>query len=275
MLVLGVGAGAHGARAILTYPGSPHRPPVASRTIRRIRGETLVGAIDAGLDAIHGVAARLSLPVHYSAIAYRQNSDAETLSRYDDPRHGALVPETAAQLRYLRFTGEVPAHGATVLCDIGSTGTTVTVVDLKSTTPILSKRTSTFCGDDFDHLVRRHLFENGVRTSVDASRSIKEQLSTRGVVSVGQRDRARHVMTRRDFDGLIAGSVRYAGMVIEQAIELSGVRPGSLVLLGGGANISSIGAALEQHTRIRTVTPVLPELVSARGAALLSVDQQG
>lgn len=276
MLVVGVGAGAHGARAILTYLDSPHRAPIASRTVRRQRGQTLASTIAAGVSALHTTASKLAVPVAYSAIAYRQTEDADALSTRRDPRPSWLVHETAAQLRYLRFTGTVPSHGATVLCDLGSTGMTVSVLDLSAGATVASRRTSTFCGDDLDHLVRRHLAENGVRTDVDASRSIKEQLTGSGVVNAhGADGTGQHVFTRRDFEGIISGPVRYATMVVEQTIALSGAKPASIVLLGGGANVASIGAAFEKRLGLRTLVPGRPELVSARGAALLSVDQQG
>lgn len=276
MLVVGVAAGAHGARAILTYSGSPHRAPVASRTIRRRRGESLVSTISDGVSALHAVASKLSVPVRRSAIAYRLIEDADAITAHHDPRTSALVHETAAQLRYLRFTGTVPKHGSTVLCDMGSTGMTVSVVDLAEGATITSTRTATFCGDDLDHLVRRHLAANGVRTDVDSSRSMKERLSAGGVVTAHDIEGSRHhVFTRKDFQDIIAGSVRYATMVVDQTIEVSGVTPTSIVLLGGGANVSSIGASFERHIKLRTHVPERPELVSARGAALLSVDQQG
>ncbi|MDJ0395714.1 hypothetical protein QMK17_20545 [Rhodococcus sp. G-MC3] len=275
MLVVGVGAGAHGARAILTYVDSPHRAPVASRTIRRNPGQTLASTISDGVAALHSVASRLSVPVHYSAIAYRLAEDADAISAHRHSTASHLVPETAAQLRYLRFTGTVPAHGSTVLCDLGSTGMTVSVVDLATGATVASRRTATFCGDDLDHLVRRHLATNGVRLDVDSSRSIKERLSEDGVVNAHDGNSENHVFTRGDFDSIIAGPVRYATMVVEQTIELSSAKPASVVLLGGGANVSSIGSAFERRLRLKTLVPQKPELVSARGAALLSVDQQG
>ncbi|WP_230594220.1 hypothetical protein [Rhodococcoides fascians] len=271
MLVVGVGAGAHGARAILTYLDSPHRAPVASRTVRRRRGQSLVSTISDGVSALHSIAAKLSLPVQYSAIAYRLAEEADAISAHRDPRYAQLVHETAAQLRYLRFTGTVPAHGSTVLCDLGSTGMTVSVLDLAAGRTVAARRTETFCGDDLDHLVRRHLADHGVRTDIDSSRALKERLSDGGVVSAHDPDGAgHHVLTRGDFDDIIAGPVRYATMVVEQTIELSGTKPASIVLLGGGANVTSIGAAFEKRLRLRTVVPQRPELVSARGAALLS-----
>lgn len=271
MLVVGVGAGAHGARAILTYLDSPHRAPVASRTVRRRRGQSLVSTISDGVSALHTIAAKLSLPVQHSAIAYRLAEEADAISAHRDPRYAQLVHETAAQLRYLRFTGTVPAHGSTVLCDLGSTGMTVSVLDLAAGHTVAARRTETFCGDDLDHLVRRHLADHGVRTDIDSSRALKERLSDGGVVNARDRDGAgHHVLTRGDFDDIIAGPVRYATMVVEQTIELSGTEPASIVLLGGGANVTSIGAAFEKRLRLRTVVPQRPELVSARGAALLS-----
>lgn len=275
MLVLGVGAGAHGARAILTYLDSPHRAPVASRTIRRRRGQSLASTISDSVSALHSVASRLAVPVQYSAIAYRLAEDADAISAHRQSTSSQLVPETAAQLRYLRFTGTVPSHGSTVLCDIGSTGMTVSVLDLAAGATVASRRTATFCGDDLDHLVRRHLASNGVRTDIDSSRTLKERLSDGGVVNAHDLDGGNHVFTRSDFDGIIAGPVRYATMVVEQTIELSGTKPASIVLLGGGANVTSIGAAFERRLGLKTLVPQRPELVSARGAALLSVDRQG
>ncbi|WP_245819973.1 hypothetical protein [Rhodococcoides yunnanense] len=276
MLVVGVGAGAHGARAILTYLDSPHRAPVASRTVRRRHGQTLASTIADGVSALHSIASKLAVPVRHSAIAYRLSEDADAITAHRSPRPSALVHETAAQLRYLRFTGTVPNHGSAVLCDMGSTGMTVSVVDLAEGSTIVSRRTSTYCGDDLDHLVRRHLASNGVRTDVDSSRSMKEKLSVGGVVTAhGTDGEGRHVFTRKDFEDIIAGPVRYATMVVDQTIAMSGATPSTIVLVGGGANVSSIGASFERHIELRTQVPEHPELVSARGAALLSADQQG
>lgn len=80
MLVLGVGAGAHGARAILTYLDSPHRTPIVSRTVRRAPGQSLATTIATGVDAIHSIAATMSLPVQFSAIAYRVATDPGTVA---------------------------------------------------------------------------------------------------------------------------------------------------------------------------------------------------
>jgi molecular chaperone HscA len=54
---------------------------------------------------------------------------------------------------------------------------------------------------------------------------------------------------------------------------LSGARPQSIVVVGGGANITSIARSLELRTGLTTLVPTMPELVSARGAALLSPDR--
>ncbi|WP_141136475.1 rod shape-determining protein [Rhodococcoides kyotonense] len=276
VLVVGVGAGAHGARAILTYLDSPHRAPIASRTVRRRAGQSLVSAVSDGVSALHSVASKLALQVGHSAIAYRVSEDADAITAHGDARPSALVHETDAQLRYLRFTGTVPNHGSTVVCDMGSTGMTASVVDLAGGETVTARRTSTFCGDDLDHLIRRHLASNGVRIGVDRSRLLKEQLGIGGVVNAHNADGpGHHVLTRKDFEDMIAGPVRYATMVVDQTIELSGVKPSSIVLVGGGANVSSIGASFERHIGLRTHVPDRPELVSARGAALLSVDQQG
>lgn len=272
MLVVGVGAGAHGARAILTYLDSPHRAPIATRTVRRRRGQSLVSTVSDGVSALHAIASKLALQVRHSAIAYRVSEDADAITSHRDAAASALVHETAAQLRYLRFTGMVPNHGSTVVCDMGSTGMTVSVVDLAGSDTLRSTRTSTFCGDDLDHLVRRHLSSNKIRVDVDRSRLLKEQLSTGGVVNAQNPDGpGSHVLTRKDFEDMIAGSVRYATMVVGQTVELSGAKPSSIVLVGGGANVSSIGASFERHLGLRTHVPEHPELVSARGAALLSV----
>lgn len=239
--------------------------------IRRRRGQTLASTICDGVDSLHSIASELSLPVRCSAIAYRLSEDAKAINAQQDPRPSWLVQETAAQLRYLRFIGTVPAHGSTVLCDLGSTGMTVSVLNLSAGSTVISRRTTTFCGDDLDYLVRRHLGVNGVHTDLDASRSIKEELSERGIVNAhGIDGRGRHVFTRGDFDNIIAGPVRYATMVVAQTIALSKAKPASVVLLGGGANVSSIAAAFERQLGLETVVPQRPELVSARGAALLS-----
>lgn len=275
MLVVGVGAGAHGARAILTQLDSPHRAPLATHSVLRRQGRSLASTVVDAISAVHTFAATLDAPVEYSAIAYRSSAEAAEIDADSDIGTAQLVSDTAAQLRYLRFTGAVPAHGATVLCDLGSTGMSVSVIDLARSAIVTSHRTASFGGDDLDQLVRRHLAGHGVRTDVDTARSLKERLSESGVVNArGLDGRGNHVFTRRDFDDITAGPIRFATMVVEQTIALSGVNPASIVLLGGGANIASIAVAFESKLGPRTVIPRRPELVSARGAALLSSGQR-
>ena len=62
-------------------------------------------------------------------------------------------------------------------------------------------------------------------------------------------------------------------MLVEQTLQLSGARAQSIVVVGGGANITSIARLLEKRTGLTTLVPSMPELVSARGAALLSPDR--
>lgn len=232
--------------------------------------------------AVCAIAANLGLNVDHSAVAYRVEEDADAIDVHQDidahrePRPTWLVHETSAQLRYLRYTGTVPTHGSTVLCDLGSTGMTVSVLDLAAGATVTSRRTATFCGDDLDQLLRRYLADNGVRIDIESSRTIRERLSSAAVVSARcSENGGHHVVTRGDLVDLIAGPVRHAAMVVEQTIALSGTEPASIVLLGGGANMGSIGAAFEHRLDLRTIVPHHPEQISARGAALLSSDKHG
>lgn len=233
------------------------------------------------MSALHVVASALGTDVTHSAIAYRTSVDADEIDSDDALGSSHVVPETAAHLRYLRFVGAVPSHGSTVLCDLGATGMTVSVVDLTTAAAdptgsvVHSCRTTSFGGDDFDRLVRRYLASRSVRVETDTARSIKERLVDGGVVTARDVDGGgTHVFTRRDFEDITAGPVRYAAMIVAQTIELSECNPASIVLLGGGANIASIAGAFEAKLGRRTLVPHRPESVAARGAALLSCGQR-
>ncbi|MGY4101272.1 Hsp70 family protein [Nocardia sp. R16R-3T] len=273
VLVLGVSAGAGGARAMLTHSDQPHLPPIDRCQVRRRAGggveepvfeaiRQMRAAADRRDELITGTAVTCRCPLHVDAI--RTAAGRNRLTIADEP---------LAQLRYLRFTGRLPTTGSVILYDLGSSGVTITHADCRTDTILSSKRSTVLGGDGYDALLRWQLARGGVLTDKPTSRRHREELSSaRVITAMDTSSGERAVVTRSDLAELCAAGIHYSASFVRQLIEETGVQPEALILLGGCTRNPDIREELSEMIQLPVIYDEEPEYVSARGAVLLAAE---
>ncbi|WP_054815587.1 Hsp70 family protein [Nocardia arizonensis] len=274
VLVLGVSAGAGGARAVLTHSDQPHLPPIERCHIPRRAGggvdEPVFDAIrlmrrsaDRRDELVSGTAVTCRCPMHAEAVRTAAGSDPLT-----------IVDEPLAQLRYLRFTGRLPESGTVILYDLGASGLTITHVDCRADAVLSSKRTAVLGGDGYDALLRWQLARGGVLTDKVTSRRHRESLSSaRVVTALDAASGGRAVITRSDLAELCTASIHRSADFVRGLIDETGVRPEGIVLLGGCARSPMMREELAELLELPVIYDSEPEYVSARGAVLLAAER--
>ncbi|MCQ4120245.1 Hsp70 family protein [Rhodococcus tibetensis] len=221
------------------------------------------------------------------AVTYRTPEQAHSIrSAVSRQRHRVhLVPEVAATLTYLRHTGEIAQHATVAIVDFGESGLSVSVVDQVDGTVLHADRTAHVSGGTIDDLV----FEYAVaslatphhlryldRELLSARcRVAKEQLSTdlNATVDVEFRGMAPTRISRSAFEGFAAPTIRVAVEFIRSTIADSPRAPEAIALVGGGANIPALRAAVRRAFTARVIAVPEPESATAKGAALLAVSK--
>ncbi|WP_431956018.1 Hsp70 family protein [Nocardia lijiangensis] len=274
VLVLGVSAGAGGARGMLTHSDQPHLPPIDRCHVPRRAGAGVEEAVFEAIremcrsaelrdELITGTAVTCRCPLHADAI--RSAAGRSRLTIVDEP---------LAQLRYLRFTRRLPDSGTVILYDLGSSGLTVTHADCRTDAILSSKRSTVLGGDGYDALLRWQLARGGVLTDRLTSRRHREALSNTRVITATDLDSGgRAVVTRSDLAELCAASIHHSASFVRQLIEESGVRPEAIVLLGGCTRSPSVRAELADLVDLPVIYDPEPEYVSARGALLFAAER--
>ncbi|MBO0853587.1 MAG: Hsp70 family protein [Nocardia sp.] len=274
VLVLGVSAGAGGARAMLTHSDQPHLPPIDRCAVPRRPG---VGVEDPVLDAIdlmRDSADRRGEVVSGIAVTTRCDRHAEAIRAIAGRTRLTIVDEPLAQLNYLRFTGQLPRRGSVLLYDLGSSGLTLTEADCRTDAILAATRGTVVGGDGHDALLRHQLAHEGVSVCTSTIRDYKEQLSSTPVVTASDPiRRTRAVLTRSDFFELVRAGVDHSVTAVRELIADSGVVPDALVLLGGCTRNPGIREELEQSFNLPVVYDPEPESVSARGAVMMAAPQ--
>ncbi|MBF6061939.1 Hsp70 family protein [Nocardia terpenica] len=271
VLVLGVSAGAGGARAMLTHSDQPHLPPIDRCTVARRVGAGVEEAVFEAIDLMRRSADRRDEFITGIAVTCRCALHADAIRAEAGRSRLTIVDEPLAQLRYLRFSGQLPDEGAVLLYDLGAAGLTLTEADCR-TDAILAARYSTVLGGDaHDTLLRWHLAHGGVTIDKTTSRTYKEALSATPVLAVGDpATGTRMVVTRSDFGELVAAGIHHSVSYVRQLLEETGVAPQGLALLGGCTRNPGIRDALAQLLDLPVIYDPEPEFVSARGAVLMA-----
>jgi molecular chaperone HscA len=278
VLVLGVSAGASGARAILTHSDQPNLPPIDRCFVPRPAGASLDDAVVVAIRKMRAAAERRGELISATAVACRNDACAEAI-RAAQPRlggHGRMqvVGESVAQLRYLSFVNQLPSDGSVVLYDLGSSGLTLTLADCPTGIVRKTKRSTTLCGDGFDSLLQWKLARLGIVIDGDTSRRHREALSVEGVITAEDRKSGRRVVfTNGDFADLAHAGLQHSVTSVNQLIERADPKPDRIVLLGGCARNRQLLEQLSAMQDLEVQPEPEPELVSARGAALLAVDR--
>ncbi len=190
-LVLGVTVGASAVR--LARPGTPdHSGPVfRSRAVdrgREIPEEVAAEATGVALTENADLGSN-------TVVAYRDQAQAGALQTAFEQKgidNFELVPEVVATLRMLEESGALTDQSTLVVVDIGSSGSTISIVDRQMRSTVVTARSTRVSGDHFDELVysdqtvRRRIAtpaDPGGDAELQARcRLAKEQLSSRSAV---------------------------------------------------------------------------------------------
>ncbi|WP_410873470.1 hypothetical protein [Nocardia sp. A7] len=270
VLILGVSAGAGGARAVLTHSDQPHMPPIDRIHVPRRAGGSIEEPVLTAIHRMRAAAAERDEYISGTAVTCRSELQADAIRAAAGRADFAIVDEPLAQLRYLRFTGLLPATDSVLLYDLGSSGLTITHADCRTETILAGKRSTVLSGNGYDALLRWQLARSGISTDAHASREHRESLSRTRVVTAADADTGgRTVLTRSDLAALCEAGLHHSASFVRLLIEETGVQPGALALLGGCSRNPSLRADLAQLIGLPIVYDPEPEYVSARGAVLL------
>ena len=274
MLVLGVSAGAGGARALLTHSDQPHLPPIDRCAVARRAGAGVEEPVFEAIAMMRDSAAARDEFVTGIAVTSRCALHADAIRAAAGRSRLTVIDEPVAQLRYLRFTGQLPDDGAVLLYDLGSAGLTLTEADCRTEAILAGTHSTLLGGDGHDALLRWRLAHSGVSIDTGASRAYKEQLSATPVLTAGDPATGeRIVLTRSDFHELVLAGIHHSVSYVRHLIEETGVPPQAVALLGGCTRSPGIRKALAQRLDLPTVYDPEPEYVSVRGAVLMATEQ--
>ncbi|NNH70337.1 hypothetical protein HLB23_10745 [Nocardia uniformis] len=274
VLVLGVSAGAAGARAMLTHSDQPHLPPIDRCQVPRRTGGGVDESVFEAIRLMRKSAARRDEFITGIAATCRCSSHAESVRTTAGRNRLTVIDEPVAQLRYLRFTGRLPADGSMLLYDLGASGLTLTQIDCRTDAILATKRSTVLGGDGHDALLRWLLARGGVGVDLPTSRRYKEALGTDRVITVCDPISGRRaVITRSDFADLVEAGIHHSASFVRQMVDETGIHPTAMALLGGCTRTPSIRDELAQQLDIPLIYDPEPEFVSARGAVLLSAER--
>lgn len=274
VLVLGVSAGACGARAMLTHSDQPHLPPIDRCQVPRRAGGGVEEPVFEAIRQMRAAADRRDELITGTAVTCRCPLHADAIRTTAGRTRLTIIDEPLAQLRYLRFTGRLPTTGSVILYDLGSSGLTITHADCRTDTILSSKRSTVLGGDGYDALLRWQLARGGVLTDKSTSRRHREELSSaRVITAMDTSSGGRAVVTRSDLAELCAAGIHHSASFVRQLIEETGVQPEALILLGGCTRNPDIREELSEMIELPVVYDEEPEYVSARGAVLLAAER--
>nr|WP_296773672.1 Hsp70 family protein [Rhodococcus sp. (in: high G+C Gram-positive bacteria)] len=286
-VLLGVSMGAHAVRMALPRNAAPVAPVVSSSRVLEAPQQLffrnqVIDTVDDDVEylaaeSISALAAE-SEPHMATGVAYRDAHQADTLHRALEHQHlhnYHLVHEVEAVVEYLIASGEAAGHSTVALYDLGSSGLNVSVVDLADRRVITTRRSTEFSGDLFDAILRDNQLERLGKAS-DASdidlftrrcRVAKERLSGNDAVCLP--DESGMILLSRDsYETLITDEVDRSIEFAREVLISANVPIDAVVLIGGGSRIPLVHNRVGPSLDLPALTPVEPESVAARGAAL-------
>lgn len=271
---------------IVAADGSTHR----SETLLADALRVLAYAATEGRALPQAVA--VSHPAHWSGAAV--DALRAALRRVTEWSHGQvwLLADSEAALTALRANPGVPTRGFIALCDLGGSGTSITVVDAADDCQPVGPtvRHTDFSGDVIDQALLNHVLGDlSAAGSFDASgtsaigslnrlradcRIAKEQLSSSAATTLtadlpGFRGDIR--LTRSELDDAIRAPLDSVIVAVQETLERNGISAHDLVAVasaGGGANIPLVTTTLSERLGVPVITAPRPHLTAAVGAAL-------
>ncbi|MBO0854875.1 MAG: Hsp70 family protein [Nocardia sp.] len=280
--VLGVSVGGGTVRVALPFPGNSAErfAPIGFDvqalpvTEERPVGDVAADTIGAVLGAHPAISA--------TAIAYRTEAQGRALRSALARRQLTgyqLVPELNAAREFLRISGELQGYRTVAIYDLGSSGLSVSIVDVASGKVSHSERRSDISGDYLDLLIREQQIASGriqhpptaegLAALDDTCRRAKEALSSTGAVSV-ESPQGTISLSRENLEALIMLAVESSARMTHDVITRSDQTVQAVFVIGGCARIPLIAKTLERWIGMPAIVPGDPETVTVRGAALLA-----
>ncbi|KQU47095.1 hypothetical protein ASG84_08165 [Rhodococcus sp. Leaf278] len=213
-----------------------------------------------------------------TGVAYRDPRQADALHAALAGAHlhnYHLVHEVEAVVEYLAATGEARDYRSVALFDLGSSGLTVSVVDLVQRTVTASQRSGAYSGDLLDAYVRNNQLERLGKKMTDPDialfekrcRIAKERLSTQDAVCLPDAS-GMILLSRENFELLITDLLEEAVEFARDVLIGANVPIDAVVLIGGGARMPIVQNRVGPLLELPSIVPTEPETVAARGAAL-------
>lgn len=262
------------------------------------RGELVLAEALAAMARLAGGGAPvvIAVPAHWGPSTVSALRDA--LPRYPAlaPNGAApgLVPDSLTALAALQADPGLPTEGVVVLCDLGGSGTSVTLADAGAAFATIGPtvRYPDFSGDLIDQALLNHVL-SGVAAANDADpagtaavgslarlraecRQAKEQLSanTAAVIHTelpGFNSDVR--VTRPELDQLMSAPLAGLLDAIEDTLQRNNIALSSVnavATVGGGAAIPLVTQRLSERLRTTVATTPRPQFSVAAGAALVA-----
>jgi molecular chaperone HscA len=256
---------------MLTHSDQPHLPPIDQCTVPRRAGGSVEEPVFQAIRLMREAAAERDEFITGIAVTCRCSLHADAIRATAGRSRLTIVDEPLAQLRYLRFSGQLPDQGAVLLYDLGASGLTLTEADCRTDAILAVKRSTVLGGDGHDALLRWRLAHGGVEIDKPTSRSYKEALTSAPVLTATDpRSGTRMVLTRSDLNELVTAGIHHSVSYVRHMIEETGSAPQALALLGGCTRSPGIRESLAQLLDLPVIYDPEPELVSARGAVLMA-----
>ncbi|MDI9894131.1 Hsp70 family protein [Rhodococcus sp. IEGM 1381] len=194
-----------------------------------------------------------------------------------------VASELGAQLRYLRGSGQLEGARTVAICDIGASGTTMSIADPASGRVFSSVRTTLFGGIGCDEQISRYLLstfgadelasDHARADLMVAIRTAREQLSRLRVAEVAGPFVGGPVrLWRNTFDDVLERSIGSLEDWVASVIVDAPCAVNALVMVGGCANLPSLRRLFRRDLMLPVIAPANPESLTAHGAALMAVD---
>ena len=223
-------------------------------------------------------AAAESEPELSTGVAYRDPRQADALHEALAGAHlhnYHLVHEVEAVVEYLAATGEARNCSSVALFDLGSSGLTVSVVDLVQRIVVASQRSGEYSGDLLDAYVRNNQLQRLGKNTTDPDMALfekrcriaKERLSTQDAVCLPDAS-GMILLSRENFETLITDLLDEAIEFARRVMIGANVPIDAVVLIGGGARMPIVQNRVGPLLELPAIVPTEPETVAARGAAL-------